>query len=464
MTDSITTRPANHEPKQNPQTGVAGTLLVPDMLGILGLVAILAISTSFLFFQHFHDFYSPDSASYVVPAGNILAGYGFVNSAGYPETERTPGYSLFILPFLWMHLDLKYLIIFQHLARALIVLGATIFAFRVTRSSRAALLTGVLLSLDLPFLESANSVLTEILFTATLAVVVLLLWTESGESKKPGIYCFTAGLLAGASALIRPVNMLFFVPATLYLLLVRRSFNLRAAVTFSLAFVILPLSWAIRNYHETGYFGVSTISGEHILLYGAAGALAINDSGDFSANLERRQVQLQAQACDDIRTRYGTDCSQVTIPRKSEYDSVLGRTIIGAHPFAYAKVLLRGDAEMILGGGLVRLRKMTGTSAHVGMILMLICTIPVFCFASMGLLVLWKNNRGLSMLILLVIFYFLAISGGPGSDSRFRVPVVPLYAFAAAVGLDFSLKRLLARNELTRSLATDSPQVRNDQA
>ncbi len=435
---------------------------MPDLLGTLGLVAILAISTSCLFFQHFHDFYSPDSASYVVPAGNILAGHGFVNSAGYPETERTPGYSLFILPFLWMHLDLKYLVIFQHLLRALIVLGTTVFAFRVTSSGRTALLTGVLLCLDLPFLESANSVLTEILFTTTLAVVVLLLWTESGECPKPGIYCFSAGLLAGASALIRPVNVLFFLPATVYLLLARRSFKLRAVLTFSLAFVILPLTWAIRNYRETGYFGVTTISGEHILLYGAAGALAINDSGDFSANLERRQAQLQIQACDDIQTLYGTECSQATIARKSEYDSVLGRTIIGAHPLAYVKVVLRGDAEMILGGGLVRLRKMTGTSAHVGMIVMLICTIPVFCFASAGLLVLWKNNRRLSMLIFLVIFYFLAISGGPGSDSRFRVPIIPLYALSAAVGLDFGLKRLLAKNALTSLLAAGSPQIRND--
>ena len=63
----------------------------------------------------------------------------------------------------------------------------------------------------------------------------------------------------------------------------------------------------------------------------------------------------------------------------------------------------------------------------------------------MGLLVLWKANRQLFALIFLVILYFLTISSGAQAYSRFRVPIIPLYAFAAAVGLDFSLKRFSAR-------------------
>jgi hypothetical protein len=457
MTESTTTVPAKDEFLQNPQTRTSRTQVMQGMSRILGLIAVLAIATSCLFFWHFHDFYNPDSPSYVVPAANILAGHGFVNSTGYPETQRTPGYSLFILPFLWTHLDLKYLIIFQHLLRTLIVLGTTAFAFQVMRSRRTALLTGILLCLDLPLLETANSIFTEVLFTANLAVVLLLLWAESGQTEKPGMRLLTAGLLAGASVLIRPVDVLFFLPAALYLLLVRRRFRWRAALSFSLAFVILPVTWAIRNYRETGYFTVATITGTNMLFYIGAGALAINDPGDFSANLERRQTQLEAQACDDIRNLYGADCSQVTIPRKSEYYWRLGRTIIEAHPLAYAEVALRGDAEVIFGGGLARLREMTGASPRVGTILIFLYTIPLFCFAGVGLLVLWKTNRQLFTLIFLVILYFLVISGGAQAYSRFRVPIIPLYAFAAAVGLDFSLKRFPAKIGKSRQLMQSPP-------
>ena len=450
MTESTEIQVAIGKPVQHPFDSWTGRQAddsrINAMRGIwaiLEFTAVLATLTSCIFFWRFHTFYAPDSPTYVIPAANMLTGHGFINSAGFPETNRTPGYPLLILPFLWAHLDLKYLIIFQHLLRALIVLATTAFAFRVTGSRRATLLTGILLCLDIPLLESANSILTEIFFTVTLVVILWLLWIESGKVERPGTYCFAAGLLSGASALIRPVNLLFFLPAAAYLLLVRGSFRWRSALVFVLAFPCLPLMWATRNYYETGYFTVSSISGASMLLYRAAGVLAINDPGEFGADLEKRQTQLEIQACKDIRRIYGKDCSQVTIPQKSEYYSRLGRAIILAHPVAYAKVVLRGDAVMILGGGLARLRETTGISSRAGMILLLIYTFPIFCFAIMGLLTLWNKNRQLFMLVFSVSLYFAAICGGAETYSRFRVPVMPLYAFSAAIGLDSSLKRLI---------------------
>lgn len=443
-----------------PKKRLAASLAYPirTTSGNLALIAVLAALTSFLFFLHFRDFYTSDSLSYVVPAANILAGHGFVNSEGYPETTRTPGYPLLIVPFLWARADLKYLIIFQHLLRGLIVLATSAFAFRLTRSRRVALLTGVLLCLDLPLLYETNFIMAEIEFTATLTVALWLLWKESQELGTPRIRCFAAGLLAGASALIRPVSILLLLPAGTYLLFARRGFKVRAAFSFCLAFVCLPLTWATRNYYETGYFTVSSISGASMLLYRAAGVLAVNDSGEFYANLEKRQTELQTQACADIRSLFGTDCSQVTIPQKLEYYSRLGRRIILARPLAYAKLVLRGDAVMLLGGSLTRLREMTGTGPHVGMILLLSYTFPVLCFAIMGLVTLWKTNRQLFLLVFLVSLYFLAISGGAESDSRFRVPIIPIYALAAATGLDSILRRLMPKDDLAGFSAADTLQ------
>jgi hypothetical protein len=75
----------------------AGTLR--NASGILGLAAALAILTSFFYFRHFHDFYTNDSRSYIDPAANLLGGHGFTDERGYPDTHRTPGYPLMILPF-----------------------------------------------------------------------------------------------------------------------------------------------------------------------------------------------------------------------------------------------------------------------------------------------------------------------------------------------------------------------------
>ncbi|MGZ4895683.1 MAG: hypothetical protein ACXVJ0_04495, partial [Candidatus Angelobacter sp.] len=175
--------------------------------GILVLIAVLASLTSILYFAHFQDLYTDDSPGYIRPAVNLLAGKGFTDAQGHPDTLRTPGYPLVILPFLWAHLDLKYLVLFQHLLRVLIVVATAAFAFQLSRSTRQAVLVGILLSLDLPFLRSANNVMTEVVFTLALGIALKLLWTESMKSAERMIHCLAAGLVCGATVLIRPVSI-----------------------------------------------------------------------------------------------------------------------------------------------------------------------------------------------------------------------------------------------------------------
>jgi hypothetical protein len=445
MMPTASTLKSPFSPRMETETDKSKVLILKNLIEVLICLAILAGLTSFLFFLRFQYFYTPDSSSYEIPAAHLSNGQGFTNSVGYPETDRTPGYPLLISVFILVHTNLKYVIIFQHTLRLLIVLGTAVFSFVVTGNQRVAMITGIVLCLDLPLLESANAVMTEIFFTALFGLMCWLLWIESGRIKRPGIYGLATGLFSGASALIRPVSLFFFLPASLYLSLSRPSFKLRSALIFTLTFLCLPSMWAARNYYETGYFTVSSISGTTMLLYRAAGALAVNDPGEFSENVEQRQKQLQSRVCNDLRVLHAKDCSQMTIPEKSEHYSLLGRKIILMHPFAYAKVVIRGDAEMIFGGGLNRLKEMTGIGTRSAMIIVLIYSSALFCFAMTGLIALWKKNRKLFAFILFIILYFVLVSGGAEAYSRFRVPIMPLYALSAAVGLDSSLKWLMER-------------------
>src|SRR6478672_7169927 len=45
------------------------------------------------------DYFYPDSFTYLTPALGLLHGLGFTGEDG-PETLRTPGYPIFLLPFL----------------------------------------------------------------------------------------------------------------------------------------------------------------------------------------------------------------------------------------------------------------------------------------------------------------------------------------------------------------------------
>jgi hypothetical protein len=418
------------------------TASIRTMRHILVVLLLLAMATSILYFQRFRNHFDFDTPGYIAPAENLLAGHGFTDAVGNPDTLRTPGYPLLILPFLWAHLDLKYLIAFQHLLRVLIVLATAVFAFRLTGSRRLSLWAGLLLCIDLPMLKSANSVLTEIMFTVVLGVVLILLWHESKHAQSPGLLLLVSGLLAGAFVLIRPVGLLFFLPGAVYLMLVRRPYKFRAALIFVLSFLCIPLLWATRNYRQTGYFTVSSISGYSMLQCRAAGVLAIDDPGEFYANLERRQNEVDALACRDWERAHGRDCSQMTIPEQSQYYSNYGSKIVFQHPFAYVKLATRGVGMTMLTGSPASLSGITGMKFNLAARLLLIYTVPSFCLALFGLKEFWSTNRAFFWLAALVCVYFVGISAGAESFSRFRVPIIPIYIILIVVGMDSVLSRL----------------------
>jgi hypothetical protein len=62
-------------------------------------------------------------------------------------------------------------------------------------------------------------------------------------------------------------------------------------------------------------------------------------------------------------------------------------------------------------------------------------TAAEFVFALIGALALWRRDRDLAAITVATIVYFLLISAGGESESRFRVPVMPQIAIAAACGL-----------------------------
>src|SRR5213076_2012479 len=87
-----------------------------------------------------------------------------------------------------------------------------------------------------------------------------------------------AGLLTGVLVLIRPVAIAYFIVVAAVLLL--RRVRARDVVIYAVLAVALPFGWALRNFARTGVFTVSSIGGTNLLLFRAAGTLAILDHGD----------------------------------------------------------------------------------------------------------------------------------------------------------------------------------------
>ena len=404
------------------------------VVAILCSVGAVSILCHAAYFLRFKDFQVRDSASYIAPAASFIRGDGFLNPAGQPDTRRTPGYPLVIAAFLRTGSELQYLIVFQHAIAVLLAIGVAAFTLRLTGRGLDAVVAGTALSLDPATLNAANSVLTETLFAGALALVCYALWTLS-LGTRGARFVTSVGFIAGTTTLIRPIALLFVVPAAVFVLLAQHRRPIRTALTFVLAFSLVPLAWAGRNYRETGYFSVSSISGLTMVLRGA-GTLAIDDVGDFDTNYLARRTQLEGEACDEIRRQEQLECANASVATRAAYLGRRGQEVVVSHPTAYARVVLRGAAMMMFGGDAVHVEQLVGRWATPILIGYGAVTLLL---ALVGVVRLRTLDRAFFYLACLTIGYFVVVSAGPEAYSRHRVPIEPLYAVLIGIGAGTSV-------------------------
>jgi 4-amino-4-deoxy-L-arabinose transferase-like glycosyltransferase len=381
------------------------------------------------------SYYAVDTPSYMVPADNLLQRHEFVNELYQPELTRTPGYPLLLALFRINPLKVEYLILLQHVLCVLTVVALAGAALRVTDSSLIALASASVLSLDLATLVVANVLLTEIVFTVFVAFASWMLYQVAKEATGTIARTAAAGLMGGCAVLIRPVGLLYFVPVSIYLCLVLKRRAIRPILVFTASFLLFPLAWCTRNYVESGYFGISTITGDDLLAYKAAGALAVRQPGDYLTNVLKSQSVLQEQACQGMLRTYGRDCAQVSEAQRAEYSARMGIDIIIRNIPGYLQSALVGLGYILFGGGTEALSQMGRLNLHLAKRIVLLITIPEAGLAVVGCWFWFRRERTLCYLLVLTVVYFLLISAGAEAYSRFRVPVMPMYALLVGAGI-----------------------------
>jgi len=197
-----------------------------------------------------------DAKEYYLYAYN-LAKYGVYsrqsprqieNYTPAPDAHRTPGYSLFLLPFIKISPPLKMVavvVVTQAIISALTILIALVF-FKSFLKGPWALGGAVLVAIS-PHLIAFNIyMLTESLFTFFL---VLLGWSMSAVAQnKSWRHALIAGLVLGVSLLIRP-TMLYFIafliPAFFGFFQKKKAWVL--AVFLIIGFGLTYGPWVLRN-------------------------------------------------------------------------------------------------------------------------------------------------------------------------------------------------------------------------
>ena len=233
----------------------------PDLV-LGGGIALIALGLRLAFF-----FRAPpllvlrDSASYALPALDLVQGVGFD-----PELKRPPLYSLFLAASFWIFgEDLGAALLLQHLLGALGV-GLTYVLARRLWGRAAAVLAGVMTALSGSLLFVEHSIMAEALFALLLGAALLAATSVRGA--RPVRWALASGVLLGLAALTRPGALVLaplLAPLLAWLATTTRRGRLLVGGALLAGCLGTVLPWMVRNQLVHGAFTVAAGSGEALV-------------------------------------------------------------------------------------------------------------------------------------------------------------------------------------------------------
>lgn len=392
-----------------------------------------------------------DALNYLTLAYN-LAVHGAFSGRNippfHPDPLRTPGYPLFIAPFMLVpdpdHL--RVIVVAQVVLGVLTAVGVADLGRRLF-GGRVGLVAGVFFALaPMPVIMTAY-VYSETLFTALLVAGgwLLVLGSDSDKWWISGL----GGLVFGFAALVRPIG-LFLLPLLVLVPVGRMPLRAgwRHAVVLALGFMILAGAWMGRNAVRFGRFSLAAIGDNNLYYYNVAGS----EARRLGISLEVSQVilgeQMADQPGDDGRWPYAREGD-------------LARSIIAERPLAFAwynglgalngfrpgfsfmlsmfdlesearqpiEVFMQGDIRAALGA--MQDQAIVVLAVEVYMVL---ATGLLVVLSLAGLVVLLARKRLPEIVLLALVPGALLYLPGAASNARFRSPAEALLVILAAVG------------------------------
>jgi 4-amino-4-deoxy-L-arabinose transferase-like glycosyltransferase len=430
------------------------------IMGIALLLRVLVPVVSYLTVGSDRGFLFPDSGSYRWPAEEILRSGRFANG-DRPEINRTPGYSMLLVPGILLGNPVLVTIALQ----VILSLATVWLVYRISallfENENAAAGAALLYSLEPLSILYTSLILTETLFTILIVASFYCLADYFKRRQALGTLILAAITLAG-SIYVRPVS--YYLPflvslvLLLALLLYRRKIKYLLHVAVFLIVSFGPLAaWQARNKAETGYNGFSAISAINLYFCQAASIRA----------------KLEGLPYLEVRDRLGSfaehpEQASWSDPQRYQFMKREGIRMVMRYPGIYARIHLAGMVRILFEPGSLDYLKVFAAAPRSGgtlgsivdrglisVVFGLLKNNPLVFWTQLalfGLLIVYYllAVRGLlrrrcssvwtKLAVAAVIVYFVAISGGPQGYSRFRHPVMPFLCILAGCGLYFSAR------------------------
>lgn len=406
-------------------------------------LAAIALAMHAQFFMRVGSHERWDSGQYLEAARNVAAGRGFT-VAGKPEARRTPGYPAFLLLFAPSGFNTALIAIVQHLLAVGLVLAIFYGTAALCGDLLAATIAGLLMAIDTGQIAMANVVMTETLMSILVVAIAFVL---ARFAHRPALrLAAVAGLLLAVSVIVRPVAMYLWLPLAVWILFTVPRRRIALVCAFLACAASLPLLWMWRNAVEAGDASLSSIAGEDLYYWRAAGTIAMHRVGfeysilPFSGDEKFRheffrviQPEFGQVADRALQARFGANASKLSEAQISQFEGRMALDIFRQHPWSLLLLTINGALHLLFDSTWIWADALFGGLMHVAVITgMVMMSILCFALAVIGFIKLRRVNAPVAWLLTTMLVYFVAVSSGPEYEQwRYRVPLIPLESILA---------------------------------
>jgi 4-amino-4-deoxy-L-arabinose transferase-like glycosyltransferase len=387
-----------------------------------------------------------DTPSYTAPADSLLKEGRFLGMDGAPDSQRTPGYPVFLALHRLFSSSPRWPGLTQCLLDSLTAVLAAAAAVGLT-AHPWAWVAGLLYALDPVAAAHAPLLITEPLFSFLLMLCAWRLARAQGAAA-----IVAAGTALGLAALTRPVAVYLWLPWSLALLAYWGRRRVIWVVAFTAAATLPPALWCARNAAVFKAFEFSSMAGTNVYFWEAGAVLAAESPVPF------QEIRIALEKSDIAAAPAGEGPFEASRRQRALARPILlsrPLIVLKLHAVALVKMLAGPGADLLaavlwpgqpLPPGNPNPHKLEGSGTRAilaqrpllwpAVVFTLLLLGATYSLSAWGLWALEPGRRTeAAVFFLLPAAYLAAISSWSFAYYRFRLPMIPLLAAVAAGAL-----------------------------
>ena len=387
---------------------------------LLFVVALAMRLVALSFFSNAQSLIHEDSKDYLAVAQNLVAQGVYsmdnpdANQRTEPDNFRTPLYPFFLVPFVYFNQSPYVVAVIQDILTALGIVLIYFLGKRVF-DEKIAFWGSLIFALEPYSALLNNQLLTEWLFTITLAPALLLLALYVKEHNIKHLYISSA--LFALAALTKPLALPILILIPIIALFIKRDRSVFVCA-FLIAIVIAP--WIIRNKISIDKWSFSTIGEYNLYNYNAK---------HFNRWLTEQNEEPQGTGAYPILS-----LDKYFKPEKADAYLSAGKNFILANPLNYASFIFVKLPALFLDTGYTTITDGLNSGRTVTDVILIGGRIFFLLIA-----ILTAVNFAFKSKVLVVMLLAIALVASPFGAARYRVAINPIL-FMLALNALYLLK------------------------